>query len=232
MKNLLGFLLPALLVLLILLLIFGAGFSLVTLFVAGIARILRWVYPLTLFESLLLGAVLSASTLYVVLGLIRFFFPVDSLRLPNMSGEEEENGDGKEYKRIATSRFYKSAETRTWEAWLREEIANDIYVEFQDEPRTVSNMNETQVQELAIRLSELALTILKRKTARARDLTMNVGMLKRELQRLGQRAYEDKILQLAVNAININVDFFADDIHEVIRTQGWQELADAPVEDE
>jgi hypothetical protein len=229
MRNLLGFLLTLLLILLVLLLIFGVGFGLVTLFVTGVAWVLRWAFPFTVFEAMLLGAVLSACTLYVVLGIIRFFFPVESLRLPTMGGEEEEDGEVKAYKRIATSRFYKSTETRTWEAWLREEIANDIYVEFQDEPRTVSNMNETQVQELSIRLSELALTILKRKTARVRDLTMNVSTLKRELQRMGQRAYDDKILQLAVNAINTNVDFFEEDILEVIRTQSWQAPADTPV---
>jgi hypothetical protein len=99
---------------------------------------------------------------------------------------------------------------------------------FQDEPRTVSNMNDTQVQELALRLSDLALAIIKRKTGRARDLTVNLSTLKRELQRVGQRAYDDKILQLAVNAININMDYYENELFEVIRTQAWDELADVP----
>lgn len=229
MRNALAFLLSVLFILFLMLLVFGLGLGLVTLFIAGVARVLRWLYPLTFFEAMLLGAVLSACTVYVVLGVIRFFFPIDSLRFPSINSAEEDSTAAKEYKRIASTRFYKSAAVRTWEAWLCEEIANDIYVEFQDEPRTVSNMNESQVQELAVRLSELALTILKRKTARARDLTMNVGALKRELQRMGQRAYDDKILHLAATAINLNLDYYAEDIHDVIRTQSWQMLADVPI---
>ncbi len=143
-------------------------------------------------------------------------------------GSSTQAEEERDYKQIATARFYKSDDDRTWNSWLRREIANDIYVGFQDEPRAVSNMNDTQVQELALRLSDLALAILKRKTPRARDLNVTLNALKRELQRVGQRAYDDKILQLAVNAINLNMDYYENDIFEVIRTQAWDELADVP----
>lgn len=227
MRRIIDFLLPALLFLGLLILFFGLAFALVLLVTLGMSWVLRFFLALTFFESLVLATLMSAGAVYVMITVGRLLAPEDNFRLPTM-GSSTQAEEERDYKQIATARFYKSDDDRTWNSWLRREIANDIYVGFQDEPRAVSNMNDTQVQELALRLSDLALAILKRKTPRARDLNVTLNALKRELQRVGQRAYDDKILQLAVNAINLNMDYYENDIFEVIRTQAWDELADVP----
>lgn len=229
MRKVFDFALPILLFLTLLILFFGVAFAAVTLIAWGAGWLLRLFFTLSFFESIVLGLLLSACAVYVMLTVARLLAPEDSLRLPSMGNRErQDEEEERDYKQIISTRFYKSANERTWSAWLRREIANDIYMGFQDEPRTVSNMNETQVQELALRLSDLALAILKRKTGRARDLSINVSTLKRELQRVGQRAYDDKILQLAVSAINVNMDYYENELFEVIRTQTWDDVADVP----
>ncbi|MCB0075602.1 MAG: hypothetical protein KDE20_29310, partial [Caldilineaceae bacterium] len=103
-----------------------------------------------------------------------------------------------------------------------------IYAEFQEAPSSISHLNPSQAQELAIRLSEAGLNIIKRKTGRARRLSINLNDLRRELNRMGQKAYDDDILQMALAAINMNLNFFSNDLRDVIRGQKWEELAEIP----
>ena len=70
--------------------------------------------------------------------------------------------------------------------------------------------------------------IIKRKTGRARRLTVSLNDLRRELNRMGQRAYEDEILTMALAAINMNLNFFSDPLRDVIREQKWEQLAEVP----
>jgi hypothetical protein len=78
---------------------------------------------------------------------------------------------------------------------------------------------------LSIRLADIATSLLKRKTARTRNLTVDIGGLRREMARMRQRAYDDDILRLATNAINVNMDYYEEIILDLIREGGWSDPA-------
>jgi hypothetical protein len=126
---------------------------------------------------------------------------------------------------IPTMRFFASAEARTWEAWLRYEMANDVYLEFDESAGKPANLNETQLQELAIRLAEIGINVLKRKSPRTPSLSVSASALKREMQRMGQQAYDAEILAIAAEGINTTIDFYAEDISDLLEKKQWQSQA-------
>ncbi len=222
------FLLTVLLFVSVLILLFLIGFGLVSLIVFALGWLLRLVFPLTLFESAILATALAALAFYTVTGLLKAFLPTDISSFKDFSKDDQEDFAQVDYKSIATNRFYKNESERTWEAWLRREIANDVYLRFQEDRDIVRNMNEGQQQELAIRLAEVGVSLLKRKTSRSHDLNVNLNMLKREMTRMGQRAYDDDILVEAVEAINLNTDYYDEFLTTVIHEQSWKRLATIP----
>jgi hypothetical protein len=226
MRNFLSQLLPFLLFILFFSLLFAVGFFVVAGVALGMGWVLRLLLPFTLFEAALLGLLFSVTGIYLLATLFRTFGVEENLSFPVMNNRLRPiPAEQKAYKALPSTRFYATPGERTWDAWLRREIANDIYMEFQDAPYTTSSMNDTQVQALAIRLADIALGVLKQKTQRAKHLKFNLATLKREMQRQGQRAYDDDILRLALNGINVNIEFYEDDLLELIRTQAWQQPA-------
>ena len=220
-QNLLTFLL----ILLLLLIAFGLAFALVAALALGLGMLLRWAVPVfSLFEATLLGTLFALIIIYTARNIVRILLPT------GRSGAwfDEEEDVATDHETIPQERFFANEEERTWDAWLRAELANDIYAEFQDAPNSISHLNPSQAQELAIRLSEAGLNIIKRKTGRARRLSINLNDLRRELNRMGQKAYDDDILQMALAAINMNLNFFSNDLRDVIRGQKWEELAEIP----
>jgi hypothetical protein len=208
------------------LLLFGLAFGAVTLVSLGTGWLLRLFLPLTFFESALLGFIFAAGATYLLLTLASTFGPPTPSWRPRSTVPYALEEEEREYKQLATKRFYEAPVERTWQAFLSYEIANDIYMDLQGAPSVTSPMNDSQVQELAIRLAQIGVAILKRKTPRARDLSVNLSGLKREMQRMGQRPYDDDILRVAVDGINANVDYYAEELFEVIRTQGWNRAAE------
>ena len=99
---------------------------------------------------------------------------------------------------------------------------------FLREAQAAANLNQSQLQELSIRLAEAGINIVKRKTGRARRLSTNLNDLRRELNRMGQRPYDDHILRLALSAINMNLNFFEEPLREVIRRQEWDQPSTMP----
>lgn len=227
MKKVLGTLVPIFLFIAVMLLLFGLAFGAVTLVSLGAAWLLRLFLSLSLFESALLGFIFAAGAIYLLLTVGSAIGPPAPAWRPRSNAAYPiEEDEGREYKQIAPARFYDSPAERTWQAFLSYEIANDIYMDLQDAPSVTSPMNDSQVQELSIRLAQIGMAILKRKTPRARDLSVNLSALKREMQRMGQRPYDDDILRVAVDGINANVDYYADELYEIIRTQGWNRPAE------
>jgi hypothetical protein len=229
MKKFIGGVGAIILILLVLFVIFGLAFSIVGGLAIGLGYLLMRFFPLSLFEATVLGMVFAAIAIYLISHiasrLSQFGFG------PRFMQDLEQDGNwAAEHMRIPTSRFYTTESERTWEAWLRAEIANDIYREFQEAGRAVVNLNQTQMQELAIRLSDLAIAILKRKRGGRGRLTINMANLRQELSRMGQQAYDDRIMRLALDAINLNLDYYDDELVNIIRTQRWDELADVPAE--
>lgn len=230
MKQFFRSLAPVLLLTLILLLIFIAGFT----FTGGVALLfgglLRLFLPFTLFEATLLSTLFAAVTVYWFGRVLLAIAPSDLWKQP--VPEQIEIDEERNYQTIAKSRFYQQAEERTWEAWLRAEIANDIYVEFQDAPDAVTHLNDTQAQEQAIRLADTAINILKRRTSRARQLAVTLTDFQRELQRIGQRAYNDEVLHLVLAATNMNLHYYANILKNVIYNRSWSEPATIPEEND
>ncbi len=74
-------------------------------------------------------------------------------------GEEEEDIETEE-EEIPQSRFWKRSADKTWEKWLEYVLANSVYEDLLDSPRRVGGMEERQLQELAIRLTDAAVRAL------------------------------------------------------------------------
>lgn len=218
-------------VLIVFLIIFSVGIGIAWL----MAQLLMWIFPLSLFEAMLLSTIFSAGAGYLV---YRLFTAVveeedeilsvtphkqsDRIRTTRIP-EGIETDD--EYELIPSKQFYKKASERTWEKWLTEEIANDIYAEFQDSPHMVSNLNRSQTEALAIRLAEIGIQIITSKTTRARNLKTTKSAFTKEVEKAGQKPESDEILGLAVDAYNLNMDYYNDELLNVIRDKKWNKLS-------
>lgn len=189
--------------------------ALVLGFALGIGWVLTRFLPFTLFEGTLLGLIASVMVGTFWNTILNVITPFDG------SDEEFDDEDDDDYDTIPSSRFFKTDQEKTWEAWLRYTIANRVYVEFQDWPQPVSMIGNKQQQELAIRLADMTLSLLKAKTARAKQLRVTMNTLKREMGKLGQRPYDTDILHLAIGAINEELDYYYDDIITVIEEKSW-----------
>lgn len=233
MKSFLSSFLIFSLIFLVLVAIFGLAFALISVIGLGLGWLLNGIIPtFSYFEATLLSTIFALISFYILRAVARLFVPAELMQKGGVDRwDAQENERPDEYQTIPTDRFYKSAKERTWENWLQAEVANDIYAEFQDAPSTVANLNHAQLQELSIRLAQAGVNIIKRKTGRARHLSSNLSDLRRELNSMGQRAYDDDILRMALSAINMNLNFFEDPLREVIRSQQWEHLATIPETD-
>jgi len=181
----------------------------------GIGWLLTLFLPFSLFEASLLGIIAS-----VIVGI--FWYNLIG-SIPNLrSSEYDDIGDEDEYyDPIPASRFFKTDADKTWEAWLRFQLANDIYAEFQEEEHPIVSKGEKQAQELAIRLADIVIPMLKTKSAKAKRLTVTLPALKQQMNKIGQRPYDDDILNLAVMAVNWNLDYNYENVMRIIRTKSW-----------
>jgi hypothetical protein len=199
------------------------GLALVLGISMGLGWLLTLFLPFTLFEASLLAmgaCVIVGALWYNVIRSLSDFAPD---LYPHTPDKDEEYS---EYDEIPASQFYKTKSGKTWEAWFRYQIANDIYMEFQDAPNRVAPMGQKQLQALAIRLSELAISMLKAKTARTKKLRVTKNALRQQMVKIGQQPYDDDILSLALAGINENVDFYYEDLIEVIRDKAWDKPTD------
>ncbi len=193
----------------------------------GLGWLLTLFLPFSLFEATLLSLFTSVLVATIWRPLIRLFADVDFDNLQkDILKIKREASDTSEVDRIPATKFYQKEEDQNWENWLRYEFANDIYAEFQDAPQRVTPMNKSQLQSLAIRLADVSLAILKAKTTRAKDLNINRATLKRQFTKMGQHPYDDDILDLATTAINDNIDYYYDDLLEVIQQKNWEATSD------
>jgi hypothetical protein len=210
-------------ILLLVLLLVCISLALVLGFAIGIGWLLTLFLPFNLFEASLLGLIAS-----VIVGTFWYnflqFAPV-GLR-QGEDYDEDEYGYDEGYEQIPPSRFYKTEADKTWEAWFRFQIANGVYVEFQEAEQPVAPMGEKQLQELAIRLADMTIALLKSKSPRAKQLKLTVAALKQQMNKMGQRPYDDNILELAAMAINEELDFHYEDIIMVIRSKLWNKPYD------
>jgi hypothetical protein len=193
------------------------SFALVMGIALGVGWVLTRFLPFSLFEATLVGMVAALVTWTIwrnILGSVPDFGPA----------EEEPEPD---FDEIPLSRFYKTDADRTWENWFRYLIANTVYEGFLDSPNRIGQMNDRQLQELSIRLTDAAIAALKVKSPRARRLRVTSGMLKHEMTKMGQQPYDDDILDTAVSAVNDELVSSQEELREVIRDKLWGEPVDA-----
>lgn len=214
----------AIIVILLVLLLSITGLVLVLGISLGVGWLLTLFLPFTLFEASLLAMVAFSIVGMTWYYLVRSLTDATPISYP--FGDDDDKEDYLEYDEIPPAKFYKTKADKNWENWLRYQIANDIYIEFQDTPRKIAQMGDKQLQALAIRLADMAVSILKTKTARIKRLKITKAALIKQMNKMGQQPYDDDILQLAVTSINDNLDFYYVDIIEVIRGKLWNRPTD------
>jgi len=190
--------------------------------VLGLSLLIGWlltlILPFTLFEGSLLALIAT-----IVIGVIAVNF-FKGMPLPDLDSALDAD-DFDDYKEIPEERIYKSEADRTWENQYRLEMANQIYAEFQDEPEKVASMGEKQVQELALRLSEIAMAILKAKSPSPNMVRVTRSAFLKQMKKLNQQPYSNDILDLAMIGINDYILQNYDDLLQSIQSKDWKELA-------
>jgi hypothetical protein len=187
-------------------------------FAIGIGWLMTLFLPFTLFEASLLALIAS-----IVLGYAWYYLLGSMLGLGGEIVDEDfpdEYDD--DFDQIPSDRFFQSHTDKTWEAWLRHHLANSIYFEFQESSQPVAPMGKKQTQELAIRLADMSVDILKAKSVRAKRLNISAATLKKQMNKIGQRPYDDDILGLAAIAINTEVSYHYEELLRVIHTRLWK----------
>jgi len=183
----------------------------------GLGWLLSLLLPFTLFEASLLVMVAGSMVGLIWYNLI--WSPAGLPPGPYLADEADEEN----YNALPPAQFYKNNQERTWENWLRHQIANDIYLEFQDTPDRMGSMKDKELQTLAIRFADLAVSMVKTKSPRTRKLQLTKNALKRELSRQGQRP-DEAILDMALAGINDNLDFYYEELIQVVQNKTWHEL--------
>lgn len=205
--------------LLLFLLVIAVSLGLALGLFIGLGWLMTLFLPFTLFEASLLASI--AST---VVGMLWFNLLQSKLNLGD-EDEEEDYADIDDemdsYDHIPASRFYKGKANKTWEALFRYRIADSVYQEFQDSPQPVAPIGEKQLQELAIRLADLAIDLLKKKPVKSQQFQVTVAQLKRQMAQMEQRPYDDHILKLAVIGINKALPLYYPELLTVIQAGLW-----------
>jgi len=217
MKSILGILILVLVVLVISVICLAiiVGWS------VGGGWLLTKIFPFTLFEGTLLTMVASIVVGFVA---VKIFLMGDSLPSPYSSTDYL--GPEVELDLIPEKRFYDSKGRRTNEAWFRYDIANSIYFDFEEDEDINTTMNDVEMQELAVRLSEIVVAAMKKyKTRPGKRIRVTISQLKRQMDKMGQRPYDDDIMATAVAAINRSFDY-DDEFAEIVRDKSWNELAE------
>jgi len=192
--------------------------TLVLGFAIGIGWLITLFLPFSLFEASLLALIAS-----VVVGSSWYYLLGSMLGLRgDTSDEDYYDTDDDGFDQIPPDRFYQSNTDKTWEAWLRHHLANSIYFEFQESPQPVAPMGKKQIQELAIRLADMSVDILKSKSVRTKRLNISAVTLKKQMNKIGQRPYDDDILGLAAIAINAEVSYHYEELLRVTHTKLWK----------
>ena len=186
-------------------------------FAIGIGWLMTLLLPFSLFEASLLALIAS-----IVVGSSGYYLLGSVLGLGGaMPDEDYQEKYDDDFDQIPPNRFFKSNADRTWEAWLRHHLANSIYYEFQESPQPVAPMGKKQTQELAIRLADMSVDILKAKSVRAKRLNVSAATLKKQMDKIGQRPYDDDILGMAAIAINTEVSYHYEELLRVVHTKLW-----------
>ncbi len=213
MQFVFGMLLLALVVILL-------GIVVVALLLA-VALGLGWVMvqflPFSLFESTLLALIATAFVVNLAVRFLRSLTAGPDLSSPEDMAFVTDEG-------IPTGRFFNDDEDKTYEAWFRYEIANHIYEDL-DRMELDTVLGKPQQKELAIRLTDIAVDLLRNRTQhkQSRRVAVTVAQMKAQMGKMGQQPYDDDILETAVGAINTRLAY-DEDLVDIVLDKSWDEI--------
>lgn len=213
-----------LLIAVIFLLLGAIALTIILAFALGIAWILGRLFGFTLFEGAvlaMLAAIIGGGVLLIIRG--GSASPRSASRAAIEDDEDEE--DEEDYDVIPSSRFTETS-GRTFQSWCEYELSNSIYTTFQDEPKQVAFMNASQQQELAIRLAQSAVAVLKGKTGRSISLQITRTQIERQLRQTGQMPYDDGIMEMAVKAIDMELESNHSAYEHIITLRLWNKTSE------
>lgn len=178
----------------------------------GIGWVLTLFLPFSLFEGSLLGLLAASATLFIWRNIL---FSIPSFPLGEVEDEVEPED-------LPRSLFWETEADKTWERWFRYVFASSIYENLLDSPRWGVVMDEEELQDISVDLAEAALAALKTKSPRIKRLSVNKGLLKQEMLKMGQ-PMDDNILNAAVGAVNAELVYIDKNLREVMREGLWNE---------
>jgi hypothetical protein len=209
----------------IILLFILVGMALVLAWSIGLGWLLSHILPFSLFEGSLLAMVASVIVGYVASRILR------GLDLPLIEPELalEQRVDLPSYA-IPHTRFYPTETDKTWEAWFRFELANRLYDALAASPRLTGYLDKSQRQELAIRLTDVGIALLKAKTGRGRQVRTRLVDWQGHMAKQGLKPYDEALLGLAMTTLH---NTLATPLFErVVRTKLWDQPARVDLADE
>jgi hypothetical protein len=183
----------------------------------GLGWVLTKLFGFTLFEGSLLAMISSISVWYALARLLaaappELDFDEDGIPLKAVGME------------IPKTRFYKTDKEKTLEAWFCYSLANNIYLDMQANPRMIASMDSPRLQELAIRLAEIIVQLLKRKPIRKKKVRITAADLREQMNLMDQKPYDEDILALAVRGANDLLQLTS--AENVVRNRQWDQRTD------
>ncbi|MCL4868002.1 MAG: hypothetical protein KJ063_03455 [Anaerolineae bacterium] len=180
----------------------------------------RWL-PISLGEGAILTSIASFIATLVWYRILDLGRP-SVAPIQYVSSEENEDDDGLWYEEdypIPSQRFAPTHNERTGENWLRYDLANELALAIDDTPAAKGLMNEKQIHELAIRLSNMIVTMVKDKPEVA--LHINLPTLKKQMSKMGLSPYDDAILRVTLQTWKEEIDY--PEVRELIYEQLWDD---------
>jgi hypothetical protein len=189
----------------------------------GLGWLLTLFLPFKLWESALLALLANGIVLHVWLVVNHQTHSVIPIEDEEDEEEEEEESRLLEWaQRLPPLRGAFAASTRvTPETWFLHLLADLVQDDLERAPDLSGGLSERQRQEFALRSAAAAVRILRAKFPQVKQFRATKAALKREMTAHGHGIYEDRLLELAVAAINRGIDAHYDELRAVIRDQSW-----------
>ncbi len=212
------FLLSVLFMILVFLLIGTLAIGLLVFWSAGLSWLLIKLLPFSLFEGALLVLLGTLFVLYVAFKILAELPQTNSEMLPPPAISLPELDS------IPDDRFWQSDEEKTNEAWFRYAIANELYEDLREMELDMT-LGKAQQKELAIRLTDIVVALLKVRNYRknARRVAITLPQLKEQMGKMGQRPYDDDIMETAVATVNIRLSY-DEDLVDIVVNKTWKEV--------
>lgn len=179
----------------------------------GIGWLLTLFLPFALFEASLL--VMVASAAISALG-VRLLMTVPT---PGPFPDSDELYEPA----ISSDRFYPRNGRVTSEAWFRYEMANDIYWDLTDTDSIMNSMSETEMKELAIRLTDVVVEMLKGRANKSPRINVTKNQLTQQMKKMGLRPYDDDILEAAAEAAAVRLSY-DEMMADIVQEKSWDEI--------